>query len=72
MRGATSQGVTPAYAETTAWIVTSLSGVTSGVILGAEHELTLGAMIAVSAIAGAAVAVCRRLILASRESRARG
>jgi hypothetical protein len=56
-----------AYSETTAWVVTCVSGVTTGVILGAETSVSLEAFVAVTLIIALAIVVCARLLRSPTE-----
>jgi len=54
-----------AYSETTAWLVTCVSGVATGVILGAETSVSVEAFMAVALVVALAIVACARLLRSS-------
>jgi hypothetical protein len=54
-----------AYSETSAWVVTCISGGATGVILGAETSVSVVAFVAVALVVALAIVVCARLLRSS-------
>lgn len=48
--------------EKTAWLVTSIAGISCGVIAGAQHTVTPSSIIAISAVALVAVGILSRIL----------
>jgi hypothetical protein len=54
------------YTESTAWVVTCAAGLSVGVILGAQQEVTSGAIAAVTMIGVIALGICGKLLRSLR------
>lgn len=59
MPGAVRDGM---KTETSAWLVTAIAGISSGVIAGAQHEVTTSAIAAIAAVAVVAAGVVSRIL----------
>ena len=56
-----------ASSETTAWVVTCISGLVTGVVLGAETSVSVEAFVSVTLVIALAIVVCARLLRSSAE-----
>ena len=50
------------YSETTAWLVTCVSGLTTGVILGSQTSVGIAAFVGVTLSIACAILVCAKLL----------
>jgi len=48
--------------ETTAWLVTSVAGISSGVIVGVQHRVTTSSIVAISAVIAVAATLLSRIL----------
>jgi hypothetical protein len=48
--------------ETTAWLITSVAGISSGVIAGVQHRVTPSAVVAISAVLAVAAGILSRIL----------
>jgi uncharacterized membrane protein YjjP (DUF1212 family) len=48
--------------ETSAWLVVSVAGISSGVIAGVQQHVTAGAVIAIFAVAAIAAGIVSRIL----------
>lgn len=48
--------------ETTAWLVTSVAGISSGVIAGVQHRVTTSSIVAISAVVAVAAGLLSRIL----------
>jgi hypothetical protein len=49
-------------AEKTAWLVTGVAGISSGVIAGVQHTVTTTSLLAISAVVVVAVGILSRIL----------
>ena len=52
------------YSATTAWLVTCISGLLTGVILGSQTQVSFAAFLGVTLSIGAAIITCTRVLRA--------
>lgn len=50
------------YSAPTAWLVTCVSGLTTGVILGAQTSISVDAFVVVALVIALAILVCAKLL----------
>lgn len=48
--------------ETLAWLIAAIAGISSGVIAGAQHEVTTSAIIAIAGVAAIATCAVSRIL----------
>jgi len=48
--------------ETTAWLVASVAGISTGVIAGMQHRVTTSSIVAISAVIAVATALLSRIL----------
>jgi len=48
--------------ETTAWLVASVAGISSGVIAGVQHRVTTSSIVAISAVIAVATGLLSRIL----------
>jgi len=48
--------------ETTAWLVASVAGISTGVIAGMQHRVTTSSIVAISAVIAVATALLTRIL----------
>jgi hypothetical protein len=48
--------------ETTAWLVTSVAGISSGVIAGVQHRVTTSSVVAITAVVVVATSLVFRIL----------
>jgi len=48
--------------ETTAWLVASVAGISSGVIAGVQHRVTTSSIVAISAVVAVATGLLSRIL----------
>jgi hypothetical protein len=48
--------------ETTAWLIASVAGISSGVIAGVQHRVTTSSIIAISAVLAVATGLLSRIL----------
>jgi hypothetical protein len=48
--------------ETTAWLITSVAGISSGVIAGVQHRVTASSVVAITAVIVVATGLVSRIL----------
>jgi hypothetical protein len=48
--------------EMTAWLITSVAGISSGVIAGAQHRVTASSVVAITAVIAVAAGILSRIL----------
>jgi hypothetical protein len=48
--------------ETTAWLITSVAGISSGVIAGMQHRVTTSSVVAITAVVAVAAGLVFRIL----------
>lgn len=48
--------------ETTAWLITSVAGISSGVIAGVQHRVTTSSVVAITAVLAVATGILCRIL----------
>lgn len=48
--------------ETTAWLITCVAGISSGVIAGIQHRVTAGSVVAITAVVVVATGLLSRIL----------
>ena len=61
-RGTAGAAGVPMNTETTAWLVASVAGISSGVIAGVQHRVTTSSIVAISAVVAVATGLLSRIL----------
>jgi hypothetical protein len=48
--------------ETTAWLIASIAGISSGVIAGVQHRVTISSVVAITAVVAVATGILSRIL----------